>query len=118
MSLFVWNQIADRKVLSYIIRRKYEHPLEPAYLIGWLPGTIRKDMLFNQGDNDQVEGDLVHDLTPKDYAMLDLYHAIGDGIHRRLHGIAKVLRFGKMEEVEVQVYVYGPSFQLLKGRIQ
>ena len=117
INLFVWNHLRDRNLLSYILRRKYTEPFEPAFLTNWVAGANRTDVLFKGLPTDQVEGDIAV-ISPEDFAMLDLYHAIAEKIHMRVPATAKVMRFGRVIEIPVHVYVYGPQFQKIKGRLR
>lgn len=114
MNLFVWNHLKDRKMLSYVLRRKYQEPLEPAILKGWMAGANYPDMLFPM-TNYYIDADLVSDLTTEDFMVLDKYHAVGDGAHKRVMVKVKVMRFGKIEEVSAYTYVCGRQFSKLEG---
>lgn len=114
MNLFVWNHLKDRKMLSFVLRRKYQEPLEPAILKGWMPGINYPDMLFQMG-NHYIDADLVPDLSREDFMILDGYHAVGDGVHKRIMVKVSVMRFGKIQEVPAYTYVCGRQFSKLQG---
>lgn len=116
MNLFVWGDLKDRTQISFILRRNYKTPLEPATLSGWVPGDYRPQFLFQRNETNQIEAAIASDLSTRDFIHLDTYHAVGDGIHSRIIRMVEVVRNGKKERVQAHVYVAGPSFSKLDRR--
>lgn len=119
MNLFVWNHLKDRNMLSYILRHTYKEPLEPAILKGYIIGASYPDMLFpSLVGNDEINADIAPDLTAEDFVKLDNYHALDDKIHRRLIKPVKVMRFGRVVEIQAHVYVSGETYTKFLGRLR
>jgi hypothetical protein len=116
--LFVWGGLSDPKLLSFILRRAYEPAFEAALLPGWMPGDHHPGMLFPYAPGD-LDAQIAHGLTPADFVKLDRFHALDEGIHKRVIQRVNVIRNGSVEyEHGAHVYIAGPSFTKLKeGRL-
>lgn len=115
MKVFVWNTLVDRSSLSFVLRRRYMDPFEPAILEGYMKGHNWPDLLFRTGGADfTIEGQILSELSFQDIRNLDSWHAVDEGIHTRAHEEVKVMRFGKIEKVDVIIYYAGSSFSKLK----
>lgn len=104
-------------MLSFVLRHPYKEPLEPAILKGWMIGSNYPDMLF-PFDGDEINADIAPELTPADFVKLDTYHALDDRIHKRLIKPVRVMRFGRIVEVQAHVYVAGETYTKFLGRLR
>lgn len=119
MNLFIWNTLKNRERLSFAIRRPYLKPFEPAILEGYMKGNNWPDILFrvsgvSEGSDFIVEGDLIDGLAVSDLYTLDNWHAVDDGLHKRVFESVKVMRDGQIVEIKTIVYVAGNSFSKIK----
>jgi Gamma-glutamyl cyclotransferase, AIG2-like len=114
MILFIWGLLEDRKRLSFILRRPYTEKFEPAILKGYMIGANYPDMLFGH-DGSHYLAYVAHELEPEDIAKLDLYHAVGEDVHKRIIRRVDVMRAGNLVVVNAHVYVAGGSFSKITG---
>lgn len=120
MNLFAWNALTDPKLLSFILRRTYGEKLEPGIINGWIVGTNYPDMLFEVDRHNDITkfsigADIASGLSVSDFVKLDQYHALEDGIHKRIQVPATVTRARWTTTVPVFVYVAGTKFTKIKG---
>lgn len=115
MNLFVWGiNLKNRETLSFILRRPYVQPFEPAILKGYMVGNNFPDMLFG-ADGMEVMGDIAAGLSVSDFVKLDNYHDLESEIHKRTLSQVNVMRSRSILQVTAYIYSAGEKFHKLKG---
>lgn len=115
MNLFVWGKnLRERSVLEFILRHEYNFPFEPGILKGYMVGNNFPDMLFKL-EGMEVMGDIACGLSVTDFIKLDRYHALDEGIHKRLIAPIHVMREGNIVEIPVHVYSAAEKFSKVRG---
>jgi gamma-glutamylcyclotransferase (GGCT)/AIG2-like uncharacterized protein YtfP len=106
-NLFVYGTLRSPLVLTSVLSRKFLVEYEKATLdhhVLLKPGTY---MIF-ESDNDKVQGLLVKDLLPGDFARLDAYEGVPDFYRRKK--VFVTVEGGRM--IGAYVYYNGPDFKL------
>lgn len=108
--LFVYGTLTDPSIRARVLGPNPHITVRPARLAGFrrvvVPG-FEYPVIAAGAPGDRVEGQLLDGLTPEDYAILDGYEDVADGLYARLC----VLVDTEHGQAPAWAYVQGPSLQ-------
>jgi gamma-glutamylcyclotransferase (GGCT)/AIG2-like uncharacterized protein YtfP len=109
--LFVYGSLRDPRVRARLLGERADLTTRPAVLRGHArQATPDFDYPFvvPAGRGDLVDGELLLGLGPADYAILDSYEDVDDGLYQRV-AVTVETPDGPVEAVEAWVYLKGPA---------
>jgi len=111
LPLFVYGTLADPAVRANVLGDRPNVSARPAALVGYRRLRVpdfEYPLIGTGGPEDRVDGQLLGGLTVADYAILDQYEDVSDGLYARVR-VTVTLEDG---HGDAWAYVQGPA---LKG---
>ncbi len=110
LPLFVYGTLMDPSVRARVLGARPHMTVRPARLAGFrrvvVPG-FQYPVIATGAPSDRVDGQLLGGLTSEDYAILDEYEDVGDGLYARVRVVVDM----DDDTVAAWAYVRGPSLR-------